>query len=115
VIAAAVVLAVALAVVVESISLSLSSARRIWRQSAAYNLAADKLNRACAGQFSTMPAEGRDALNGASYHWRLQQQWGRSDGLEHMACTVSWQGRGRQRSVTVQRRRLRPAKGNEGL
>jgi len=104
VIAATVVLAVGLAVVIESISLSLSGAAVVERSCTAHNLAADKLNRACAGDLPSLPNKGQEGLGGASYDWCIEETEEDAKGLRTVICTVSWKSRGQQRTVTVRRR-----------
>ena len=106
VITATVVLAVGLAVIMESISLSLSSAAVVERKCTAHNVAADKLTRACAGELSSLPRSGRDSLSGASYDWSVGETEENTEGLRAVTCTVSWNSRGQRRTIAI--RRWRP-------
>ena len=99
---ASVVLAVGLVIVTESVSSGLTASTRVDRQLFAGQLAADRLNRAAAGEYSALPQEGKNPLGGVEYHWRLQE--GRHEGgLRSVLCSVRWTSRGRQQIVTLDR------------
>ena len=112
--AAAVVLAVAMAAITESISSSLSAATRVRRETMAYDVAADRLHRACAAAGPTMTTEGAQIRDGAEFRSRVKPELSDEDGLEHLSCTVSWTSVGEAPSVTLHRRRVRPSPGAPG-
>lgn len=99
---ASVVLAVGLVIVTESISSGLTASTRVDRQLFAGQLAADRLNRAAAGEYSALPQEGKSPLGGVEYHWRLQERR-HEGGLRSLLCSVRWTSRGRQQTVTLGR------------
>ncbi len=99
---AAVVLAVGLVIVTGSISAGATAATRSERRLLARQIAADRLNRAAAAEFSALPAEGETAAGGVQYRWRVTEAG--SDGeLVTVTCAVHWRGRGRERTVTLSR------------
>ncbi|KPK85171.1 MAG: hypothetical protein AMJ81_04010 [Phycisphaerae bacterium SM23_33] len=99
---AAVVLAVGLVMVAESISAGLTAAARTERRLFAGRLAADRLNRAAAEAPAALPQEGQTHLAGVAYHWKVQQARSQG-GLGRLVCTVRWKSRGWQRTVTLER------------
>jgi prepilin-type N-terminal cleavage/methylation domain-containing protein len=99
---AAAVLAVGLVIVTESISAGLTAATRTERRLFAGRRAADRLNRAAAEPSSALPGEGQSRWAGVPHHWRVEQA-GARNGLRHLRCTVAWQSRGRQRTVSLER------------
>jgi hypothetical protein len=99
---AAVVLAVGLVIVTESISTGLTAAARTERRLVARRLAADRLNRAAAEDGPALPRQGQTRFTGVAYSWRVLEGPPR-DGLRHLLCTVRWRTRGRQRTVTLER------------
>lgn len=99
---ASVVLAVGLVIVTETISSGLGASTRVERELLAGRLAADRLNRAAAGEYSALPQEGKSRFGGVEYRWRLQE--GRHEGgLRSLLCSVRWTSRGRQQIVTLDR------------
>jgi len=99
---AAAVLAAALLIVMESISFALTAAARMDRDQIAYRIAADRLERAAAGEYPSLPAEGQSGLAGAEYRWRVQAG-PEADGLRPLRCIVRWESLGRGRTVMLSR------------
>ena len=102
---ASAVLAVGLVIVTESISAGLTASTSVDRLFHAGQLAADRLNRAAAGEYATLPHEGKRRFEGVEYRWRLEE--GDSQGgLRLVLCNVQWTSRGRRHMVTLGRRLL---------
>lgn len=99
---AAVVLAVGLVIVTESISAGLTAAARTERRLFAGQLAADRLNRAAAEESAALPQEGQSHFAGVAYHWQVQEARSQ-EGPRHLLCTVRWKSRGWQRTITLDR------------
>jgi len=99
---AAVVLAVGLVIVTESISSGVSAAARTERRFFAGQLAADRLNRAASGEYAALPQEGETRAAGVRYRWEVEQApWQGRIGL--LRCTVRWESRGREQTATLSR------------
>jgi len=99
---AAVVLAVGLVIVTGSISAGATAATRSERRLLARQIAADRLNRAAAGEYPALPAEGQTAVAGVSYRWRVTEA-DSDGGLVTVICDVHWRARGRERKLMLSR------------
>ena len=99
---AGVILAAALSVILESLSLSSASAGRVLRESAARRIAGDRLHRFSAGEFDPRDASGRIDLDGTTYSWRIDRPRD-ENGLRRAACDVWWTDRGARVDLSVER------------
>ncbi len=106
VIASTGILAVALVVVLNSISLSIRQASSTRRTAAAYELAAEKLHRTCAGEFLSLPVSGQNSSQGLPYRWRVEKQAADTEALDLLCCEVTWHSGGASRSIRLYRRVL---------
>ncbi len=99
---AAVVLAVGLVIVTESLSSGLTASAGVDRRLFAGQLAADRLSRAAAGEYPSFPQEGQSRQGGVEYHWELRE--GQRQGvLRSVLCSVAWVSRGRREMLTLSR------------
>ena len=99
---ASAVLAVGLVIVTESISSGLTVSTGVDRELFARQLAADRLNRAAAGEYAPLPRAGRVSSGGVQYYWRVQAG-GQQRGLRSALCVIRWTTRGRRQTVTLSR------------
>ena len=110
---AAGVLAVALVIVMESISFALTAASRTDRDQTAYRIASDRLNRAAAGHGPVPPEQGQTTFAGVRYDWRVQPVSAES-GMRSVQCAVRWLSGGRQQAIALDRRLPSLREGEEG-
>ena len=95
------VLAVAMVIVMESLSTGLSASVDTGREAAAHDLAADRLNRVACDAKSA--ESGETSVGGVGYLWRVEEGDQPGAGLRRILCTVTWQRMGRKREVKLQR------------
>ena len=103
VILATVILAGALLVVTESLSMSMQGASETYRRQYARDLAADKLARACAGEMPSLPSESRQAHRGVEYQWQVEAAGEPGAELRRITCKVRWEARKQSHTTVVQR------------
>lgn len=101
VLVATVILATGIAIVTGALATNQVTGARARRQSTAYDLAADVLDRAAAGELKDR-TEGERTEGPVAFGWRLE--WVADDApLRRLRCVVSWADRGADRQVALER------------
>ncbi len=111
---ASVIVAGALALVMESISAGLAAAGRNEQEMFAYRLAADRLDRALAESAVAGARSGEVSHQGVTYAWEVRPLGPDARGLRRVRCTVRWTRRHRRRSLQLERRILSAHVGGPG-
>jgi len=110
VLVATVILAAGIAIVAGALATNQVTAARAGRQVAAYDLAADLLDRAAAGELADR-TEGEEHAAATVFRWRLEES--DDDALRTLRCVVGWSDRGTEREVAMERSVL-PAPEEDG-
>jgi len=102
---ASVILAAGLVVVLESVSSGLEASGRTDREAIAHRIAADRLNRAAAGESPDLGAEHSLSRRGTEYRWHVEEiASSGGPGGRALRCTVQWRARNERRRVVLERR-----------
>lgn len=99
---ASVVLAGAIAVILQCLSHHLSSATRSLHQSHAHRIATNKLNAATGGATRTFPSQGKENHKGVFYRWQVSRQ-SETEQTSQIVCQVNWKHRRKEHELTLQR------------